>query len=143
MHPAVWCGVAHMGHPDIVRQIHIDYINAGADVVTTNTFSSNRNMMGPAGLGDQVAETITAAVQRALEAREQAAVDRPVLVAGSMSHQVPIQPGTDTRQLDAVPDQATAEANFSEMADLFADCGVDLILLEICLLYTSPSPRDS
>jgi len=131
MHPAVWCGVAHMDNPDIVRQIHLDYINAGADVIATNTFSSNRNMMGPAGLGDQVEATIAAAVQRAQEAREQAAADRPILVAGSMSHQVPIQPGTSKRQANAVPDEATARANFGEMANLFADQGVDLIMLEM------------
>lgn len=131
MHPKVWCGMAHMTNPETVRSIHVDYIKAGVDIITTNTFSTNRNMLDPAGLGDQLVDINESAVKRALEARDQAAVDRPVVVAGSMSHQVPIQSGTTKRQLDFLPDAATASANFSEMAGVLKDSGVDMILLEM------------
>lgn len=131
MNPDVWCGVAHVENPDIVRQIHIDYIHAGADVVTTNTFSSNRNMMGPAGLGDRVPVTIRQACQRAMEARDVADVKRPVLVAGSMSHQHPVKRGTDKRDPGAAPGPEAARDNFNEMAGIFAEQGVDLIILEM------------
>ena len=59
MHPKVWCGVAHVENPQIMHSIHADNIKAGANVITSNTFSCNRNMMGPAGLGDRVAEAVT------------------------------------------------------------------------------------
>jgi len=131
MHPRVWCGMAHMTNPDTVREIHIDYIHAGADIITTNTFSTNRNMMDPAGLGDQFVEVNRNAVIRALEAREQAAADRPVAIAGSMSHQIPIKRGTTQRRPDAMPETAVAKANFVEMAGILKDSGVDMILLEM------------
>lgn len=131
MHPKVWCGMAHMTDPDIVREIHIDYINAGADIITTNTFSTNRNMLDPAGLGDRTLEINENAVARAFEARNLANVDRPVVVAGSMSHQIPIKLGTMQREPNAVPTPAVAKANFEELAGIFKAREVDMILMEM------------
>ena len=44
MDSAAWCGVANKTHPDVVRQVHEEYIRAGADVVTANTFATNRHV---------------------------------------------------------------------------------------------------
>jgi methionine synthase I (cobalamin-dependent) len=54
MHEKAWCAVALRDHTDTVRQLHEDYIRAGADVITVNTFSSARYVLelarpGPAG----------------------------------------------------------------------------------------------
>lgn len=131
MHPEVWCGVAHVENPDIMLSIHADNIRVGANVITSNTFSCNRNMMGPAGLGDRVTEAVTKGVELALNARQQTPHDQPVLVAGSMSHQVPITPGTNARNPDTLPSADVARKNFSEIAGLLAAAGADLILLEM------------
>ncbi len=131
MHPDVWCGMAHMTNPDTVRQIHVDYINAGADIICANTFSTNRNMLDPAGLGDRVVEINQTAAALAIEARDQAVADRPIAVAGSMSHQIPIKPGTMQRRPDAVPPPEVARANFDEIAGIFKAAGVDMILMEM------------
>ena len=37
MDSAAWCGVANKTHPDVVRKVHEDYIQAGADVITANS----------------------------------------------------------------------------------------------------------
>ena len=131
MHPKVWCGVAHVENPQIMHSIHADNIKAGANVITSNTFSCNRNMMGPAGLGDRVAESVTTGVELALKAREQTPHNHPVLVAGSMSHQVPITPGTNKRNPETLPSADVALNNFNEIAGLLADAGADLIILEM------------
>jgi len=131
MHPDVWCGVAHVEHPQIMQQIHLDYINAGADIITTNTFSCNRNMMGPAGLGDQVPNSVTTGVTLARQARTLADAEARVAIAGSMSHQIPVLKGTSKRIAEAAPQADVAIANFNEMAELFKNAGVDLILLEM------------
>lgn len=131
MHPKVWCGVAHVEQPQTMIDIHADYIKVGADIITTNTFSSNRNMLGPSGLGDQVADTIQTGVRLAQQARASCNADDRVAIAGSMSHQVPIIPGTTTRNPETIPDNETAAQNFTEMAGLLANSGVDLILLEM------------
>lgn len=131
MHSAAWCATATLTHPDILLGVHRDYILAGADIITTNTFSTNRSMLEPAGLADKLREINTRAVRLALQARELAAVDRPVIVAGSMSHQVPVVAGHDFRDLEAIPNKEVAAGNFREMADILAESGVDMILMEM------------
>ena len=42
MSSSAWCGVANKTHPEVVRRVHEEYIRAGADVVTANTFATNR-----------------------------------------------------------------------------------------------------
>ncbi len=49
-----WCAVATKTSPDLLCGLHEDYIRAGADVITTNSFSSARHVLEPAGLGDEV-----------------------------------------------------------------------------------------
>ena len=40
MHELAWSGMALDTHPDVVREVHQDYIAAGADIITTNTFAT-------------------------------------------------------------------------------------------------------
>jgi len=131
MHSEAWCATATLDHPAILLAVHRDYIRAGADIITTNTFSTNRCMLEPAGLGARVREINQAAVRIALQARDMAAVDRPVVVAGSMSHQVPVVAGQDFRNAETIPAREVAAASFREMADLLAESGVDMILMEM------------
>ncbi len=131
MNRAAWCAAATLTHPELLRQVHEDYVRAGADVLTANTFASSRRMLTPAGLGDQVGEINAKAVHIAREARQRAAADRQVVVAGSLSTMQPMLPGTG--KLDPAF-EATAEeakATYRELADLLAEAGADLILMEM------------
>src|SRR5262245_14650491 len=120
-----WSGTACLTHPDVLRDIHADYIRAGADVVITNTFSTARSLLEAAGLGDRVAEVNRRAVELAREARDRAASGRDVWIAGSMST---MAPGSEpTRR----PPVARMSAMLREQADILADAGVDLIVLEM------------
>lgn len=65
--------------PDIIREIHNDYYNAGADVLTTNTFGANRNKLSRFGLADKVIEINKKSVELAKES-----VDENTLIAGSI-----------------------------------------------------------
>jgi homocysteine S-methyltransferase len=119
-----WSGAAALTHPKVCREIHADYIRAGADVIIANTFSSGRHMLEPAGFGEQVAEVNRQAVTMACQAREEAA-DHPVAVAGSLCEWVPAE-GSPWSQEDKL-----AEA-LQEQADLLAEAGVDFLTLEMC-----------
>ena len=130
MHDDAWCAMATLTHPEILRAVHEDYIRAGARIITANTFSCNRNMLEPAGLGHQFEVLNRRAVEIALEARDRAAVSG-VVVAGSMSHQVPMLHDSDQRDADSLPSALRAERNFNDMASVLATSGVDLILLEM------------
>jgi len=131
MHPQVWCGMAHMTNPDEAVAVHSEYILAGADIITANTYSTNRNMMGPAGLGDEAMPATRRAVELAMQARDQTETDRVIAVAGSMSHQFPLTQQSSQRILDKKPTPEVAKANFKEMAETLAESGVDLLLMEM------------
>ena len=126
-----WCAMATLTDPALLLRVHEDYIHAGARVITANTFSTNRNMLEPAGLGSRFEELNRRAVELARQARDRTGTVERVAVAGSMSHQVPIVDGADQRDANAVPPPEVAEANFREMAELLAASGVDLILMEM------------
>jgi homocysteine S-methyltransferase len=125
MDEGAWVGVANLTHTDVLTRIHADYIAAGADVITTNTFASSRLMLGSAGKAGRVRDGVRAATTAAFRARDQAAGGRPVAVAGSLSHMVPF--GSD----DASPTEAEMLAAFRELAAALADEGCDLLLLEM------------
>ena len=131
MHDKAWCAMATLTAPELLRGVHEDYIRAGARIITANTFSTNRNMLEPAGLGSRFEELNRRAVSLAREARERTGAAGHVAVAGSMSHQIPVEGGGDQRLAHGVPAPEVAVANFGEMAELLAASGVDLILMEM------------
>lgn len=120
MHGFAWSAAALDTHPETVRTLHEDYIRAGADVIITNSFSTARHVLEPAGLGDRVQALNQRAVALAQAARENAAHGRPVAVAGSIS----------SFRADVTPAEQL-EANYREQAELLAKAGVDLIALEM------------
>ena len=122
LHQSAWSGSLNLDHLDAVQAVHEDYIRAGAEVIISNTYATSRAAMEPAGLGDRVAEVNRRAVEAALRARDAAAGDRPVAVAGSMSSFTTLLAGPVLR--------ANA-ASFSEQAAILAKAGVDLIVLEM------------
>ena len=69
MHGFAWSAAALDTHPETVRAVHEDYIRAGADVIITNSFSTARHVLEPAGLGDRVRALNQRAVSLAREAR--------------------------------------------------------------------------
>lgn len=120
----VWSGRAVLSHPDAVRAAHQAFVDAGAEVIITNTFAAARHMLEPGGLGDAVAAINRGAVALAREARERAAT-RPVAIAGSICEWAPAD-DPRWREPAAIGDSVR------EQAELLAEAGVDLIALEMC-----------
>lgn len=131
MDPAAWCGPATLENEKLLTEIHGDYIRAGADVITANTYASSRLMLSPAGYGDRVGEINRRAIDAALDARDAAPVGRNVLVAGSLSHMVPVAGGSDKVDPDRIPSDGEVLDAFSELVGIQKACGVDLIMLEM------------
>src|SRR5918999_908911 len=77
MDAVAWDAAALLTHPDTVREVHEDYIRAGAEVIITNTFATARHVLEPAGMGERFRELNPRAVTLAQEARENAA-DEPI-----------------------------------------------------------------
>lgn len=130
MNPDAWCGPASLDNAGILEAIHRDYIAAGADIITANTYASSRLMLEPAGFADRFEEINRTAVQAAHRARE-ASGRADVLVAGSLSHMCPVVGGTSQPDQTRIPPQAVLTEALTELADLFRREGCDLILLEM------------
>ena len=131
MNSSAWCGVANKTHPDIVREVHEEYIRAGADVVTANTFSTSRHILAIAGLADETVSINTRAVELAREAVHNVSPERPIAVAGSMSTMRAWIPGTVSPDPRFLPTPEEEFNNYQEVAHTLAKSGVDLILMEM------------
>ena len=131
MDPAAWCGPATLGNDDLLTQIHLDYIVAGADVITANTYASSRLMLTPAGYADQVVEINERAVAAALRAREEADSVTHVAVAGSLSHMIPIVAGGRKVDSNLGLSKAQMSDGFHELAHILKAAGVDHLMLEM------------
>ena len=119
-----WSASVNLEHGALLEAIHRDYIAAGADIVTANTFGTSRFVLEEAGLGERF-ETVNRAALRAARAAADSVKDRDVLVAASMSCMPPrFDPG-------ARPPPEGEYRAYAELAGLFASEGVDLVLLEM------------
>src|SRR5213593_5221505 len=134
-------GVTWEGHkvesePDAIRAIHADYIRAGADVISTNTFQLARRSylnhfadpdhmrrIGAPDLETRARVLIREGVKRALEARDQAGRGN-VCVAGAMTTlDWCFRP-------DMTPSLEDMRAEYHEAIRAFKDAGADLMLFE-------------
>ena len=131
MDAVAWCGVANVTHPDTVRRVHEAYLEAGAEVITANTFAACRHVLAGAGYGGQTVAIIRRAVQLAQEARDRVAPECPVAIAGSMSNHVAWLPGTVAADPDYLPSPEQERANYREMAETLAEAGCDLLIMEM------------
>jgi S-methylmethionine-dependent homocysteine/selenocysteine methylase len=138
MDPSAWCGVASLDNQRILTEIHRDYIAAGSEVITANTFASSRAVLSQAGYGDRVEEINRAAVEAALRARD-AAQAPEVVVAGSLSHMVYLA-SDHVPQPAQMPSEAEAADAFRELAEILKAAGVDLLLLEM-MYHPTRTPK--
>jgi methionine synthase I (cobalamin-dependent) len=131
MDPAAWCGPATLHNDRLLTEIHADYIAAGAEIVTANTYASSRLMLSAAGLGDRVDEINRRAVEAAHRARDAAPGGGQTVVAGSLSHMVPIPRGTAAADPRNVPSDGEIGDAFNELAQILVAAGCELIILEM------------
>lgn len=105
--------------PDLVREVHEEYINAGADIIETNTFGATRHKLQPYGLESKLREINIAAVKIAREA-----AGERVFVAGAVGPLgLRIEPYGPT-SFDEAKDM------FKEQIEALLEGGVDLFVLE-------------
>jgi trimethylamine--corrinoid protein Co-methyltransferase len=116
--PELW----NVEHPDRIRALHQSFVDAGADIILTNTFGCNRRRLALHGLEGRVRELAAAAVANARAVAD--AAGRPVAVAGSIGPTgdlfAPLGPMTE--------DEAVAV--FAEQMEAIRDAGADVIWIE-------------
>ena len=121
--------------PDIVREIHDAYLDAGADIISTNTFNSNAPSMADYGMEDLVFELNREAAllaRAAVDACVRKTPERPRFVAGVIgptSKTASISPDVNDPAFRNITFDALVAA-YSESLRGLLDGGVDLILVE-------------
>ena len=120
----------NLSRPDVIAAVHKAYIEAGADIIETNTFSANRISQKEYGLEAHAREMALAGARIARDAADKAG--RKVWVAGSI--------GPTSKSLTLAPDIASpAErpygfdemaASYREQVEALIEGGVDLLLIE-------------
>ena len=111
-----------VSRPDLVEEVHREYISAGAEIIETNTFGGNRFRLASHGLEHLVREISLKGAKIAREAREISGID--VLVAGSIG---PL--GKPIEPLGKIKVEEAREA-FVEQAEALLEGGVDLFMIE-------------
>ncbi len=108
----------------VLQDIHEDYLRAGAEILTTNTFRTHRRALAPSGNADRALELTRRAVDIARAAIANVPSDRPRFVAGSISTL------EDCYRPDLVPPDVALRAEHSERVRHLLECGVDVFLIE-------------
>ena len=119
-----WSGLAAITHPDALRHLHVRYLEAGAEVITANTYAAAPQHVAAAGCGDRAREINLRSAELALEARD-AAAGGPAWVAGSLSL---MAPGFRSANRQAPAEHAEG---LRRQAEWLAEAGVDLLVLEM------------
>ena len=111
--------------PDVVKNIHLQYLAAGSTIIETNTFGASRLKLDHYGFEDRVQEFNAAAVRIAKAAIAESG--KTARVAGSM--------GPTGRFIEPLGDLDFEEAydSFHEQATALADAGADLLIIETCI----------
>ncbi|MBN1495485.1 MAG: methionine synthase [Spirochaetes bacterium] len=114
----------NLSSPHVIREIHRSYLEAGADVIETNSFGASAFVLAEYGLGDEAREVSAAAARIAREAVSEVK-DRRCFVAGALG------PGTKLPSLGHAGFDDIYRAYLPAAYGLL-DGGVDLFLLETC-----------
>ncbi len=133
-----WTGAAALIHPDILREIHEDYLRLGAEIVISNTFGATRHALDDAGLGDHFDTLNRLGVTIACEARERTRATR-ALVAGGISY---------WSWTERHPPLDQLRDDVARQAAVMAEAGADLLMLEMMvdidrMLVTLEAARQS
>jgi S-methylmethionine-dependent homocysteine/selenocysteine methylase len=118
MHKDLWCGTCSVESPDLVKKVHEEYISAGADIITTNTYATTPIAMKQYGFDNQIDEFNKKSVQLAKEAIKNS--NKDIAIAGSVSTFGSLY----KYGLGAM------RPGFKEQLNILSNEGVDLIILE-------------
>ena len=129
MDDEVGCATANLAAPAVVREVHADYIAAGAQVITANTFATSPLLFNALGRDGEIASIDRAAIALARNAR--AASGAAVAIAGSFSVMRPVTRGTAVVGESPRWSAGQAKPLMRAKADGLAEAGCDLIIMEM------------
>ena len=116
----MWTTLANLDYPELVSDIHKEYIEAGAEIITTNTFNSNPVSLELSGYREKTsAELVQIAVALARDARDK--TNSGTIIAGCNA------PAEDCYQRERKISRKALEENHREHIENLWNAGVDII----------------
>lgn len=121
----LWSTHALLEAPEVVEAIHRSYVQAGAELITANTFRTQARTLTRAGLPPERDRALTRlAVDLARRATREGGDDPPRWIAGSLP------PLEDCYAPELVPPPRERDREHARQVDLLGEAGVDLLLIE-------------
>ncbi|HIN09422.1 MAG TPA: homocysteine S-methyltransferase family protein [Phycisphaerales bacterium] len=118
----LWSANAILEAPEILKQVHIAYLEAGAQAIIANTFRTHERSLAKAGMGDRAEELTHKAVRIARSACDE--VNSNALVYGSVA------PLEDCYSPELAPRSEVCEREHGQLIRHLVNAGVDLVLIE-------------
>lgn len=123
-----WSATANLEFPDVVQQVHQDYLRVGAEIIISNNFRTTPTRLEPVGLGHRWEEYARAGGELAVNARDE--INNEAYVAGGMA-----APGFSILYDRAISDvevmgDTAYRDEFSAHAKVLVKTGVDVLLPE-------------
>ncbi len=118
-----WNGGAALSHPAIVRQVHMDYLEAGAEMIISNSFATHYHALEAAGVEESFEHYNRRAVELAVEARTESGKD-DALVAAGVSY---------WSWRGDMPPAVSMKEKTRQQLSIMAEAGADIILLEMMI----------
>ena len=120
----IWSADANINYSELVLQIHMEYIDAGADYITTNTFRTTPRAYLKTGINSKKASQMAKnSLVRAIELAKKTALPTTKIIGS-------IAPLEDCYRPDLFPGRDVAISEFSQLGKWMAEAGVDILLLE-------------
>jgi homocysteine S-methyltransferase len=116
----LWYSFLNMENPKVIKKIHEEYIDSGADIITTNTFRTNPSIVKRANLSITNYEFVKQSVEPAISANH----NHQTLIAGSNA------PAEDCYQIERTLSSLDLEYNHKKHIEMLWQSGVDFILNE-------------
>ena len=120
----IWSADANINYPELVLQIHREYVDAGADYITTNTFRTTPRAYLKTGINNKKASQMAKnSLMQAVEIANNTALSTTKIIGS-------IAPLEDCYKPDLFPGRDVAILEFSQLGKWMTEAGVDILLLE-------------
>ena len=119
---SLWSARAIIDAPEILKQVHLDYLDAGAQAITTNTFRTHERSLAKVGIGEQAKKLTQKAVEIAHSARDKSNPDAAVYGC--------VAPLEDCYRPELAPDITMCKEEHGQIIQHLVEADVDLVLIE-------------
>ena len=119
----IWSAAANLSHPELVLEIQKEYVDAGADYITANTFRTTPRAYRKGGRKQDAEKRAKESMKIAVENAKKAAGNKAQILGS-------IAPLEDCYSPEMFPGKDTAITEFRQLGRWLVDVGVDILLLE-------------